>query len=178
MSGEFFSKSHVPRHPVWSVSGFVRRIQRFCRIPLFLAAALVITGCAPTLPKVPPFGSAGISLPGKVVWHDLVTPDINKAKNFYAGLLGWTFEDLSDGYTVARHNGRFLAGIAKHDLSDRTSNWLPLVSVPDMDRLLMEATAAGGQIVLETLRYAEPRTCRRTQGSAGCDLRRGAEQSW
>ena len=149
MPGAFFSKPHVPRHPEWSVSGFVRRIKRFCRIPLFLAAALVIAGCAATLPEVPPLGSAGISLPGKVVWHDLVTPDINKAKNFYAGLLGWTFEDVSDGYAVARHNGRFLAGIAKHDLSDRTSNWLPLISVMDMDRVLAEAAAAGGKTVLK-----------------------------
>ncbi len=149
MPGAFFSRPHVPRHPEWSVSGFVRRIQRFCRIPLFLAAALVIDGCAATLPEVPPLGSAGISLPGKVVWYDLVTPDINKAKNFYAGLLDWTFEDVSDGYALARCNGRFLAGIAKHDLSGRTSSWLPLISVLDTDRVLAEAAAAGGKTVLK-----------------------------
>jgi hypothetical protein len=149
MHGAFFSKPRMPRYPEWSLSGFARRVQRFCRIQLFLAAALVIGGCVETLPEVPPLGPAGISLPGKVVWHDLVTPDINKAKNFYAGLLGWTFEDVSDGYTLASHNGRFLAGIAKHDLPGRTSSWLPLISVTDLDRVLTEAVAAAGKTVLK-----------------------------
>lgn len=149
MLGEFFSKSNVPRHLEWSVTEAVRLILCFCRIPLFLAAALVIAGCAATLPEVPPLGSAGISLPGKVVWHELVTPDMNKAKNFYAGLLGWTFEDVSDGYALARYNGRILAGIAKLDLSEHASNWLPLISATDMERVLAEAVAAGGKTVLK-----------------------------
>ena len=149
MSSESFSKSNVPTHPVWSVSALARSIKLFYRIPLFFAAVVVITGCAAILPKVPPLGPEGIFFPGKVVWHDLVTPDLDKAKNFYAGLLGWTFEDLSDGYAIAHYNGRLVAGVAKLDRSGRSSNWLPLVSVPDMDRLLTEATAAGGKIILK-----------------------------
>ena len=149
MASEYFSKSNVPPHPVWSVSALARLIKLFYRIPLFFAAAVVITGCTAILPKVPPLGPVGIFFPGKVVWHDLVTPDMDKAKNFYAGLLGWTFEDLSDGYAIARYNGRLVAGVAKLDRPGRSSNWLPLVSVPDMDRLLTGATAAGGNIILK-----------------------------
>jgi predicted enzyme related to lactoylglutathione lyase len=149
MTSESFSKTNVPFRPVWPVSAFARLIKRFYRIPLFLVAAVVITGCTAILPKVPPLGSEGTSLPGKVVWHDLVTPDMDKAKNFYAGLFDWSFEELSDGYALARHNGRLVAGVAKLDRSGRSSNWLPLVSVPDMDRLLTEATVAGGKIILK-----------------------------
>jgi len=149
MSSESFSKSNVPLQLLWSVLAVARLIKLFYRIPLFLAAAVVITGCAAILPKVPPLGSEGTSLPGKVVWHDLVTPDMDKAKNFYAGLFDWSFEELSDGYALARHNGRLVAGVAKLDRSGRSSNWLPLVSVPDMDRLLTEATVAGGKIILK-----------------------------
>jgi uncharacterized protein len=149
MFSESFSKLNAPLRPRWAVSAFVRFIKLFCPMPLFLVAAVVITGCATLLPKVPPLGSEGTILPGKVVWHDLVTPDMNKARNFYAGLFDWSFEELSDGYTLARHNGRLVAGIAKLDRSGRSSNWLPLVSVPDMDRLLTEATVAGGKIILK-----------------------------
>jgi predicted enzyme related to lactoylglutathione lyase len=149
MSNEFFSKSNAPLRPRWSVSAFLRFIKLFRPMPLFLAAAVVITGCATLLPKVPPLGSKGTILPGKVVWHDLVTPDMNKAKIFYAGLFDWSFEELSDGYALARHNGRLVAGIAKLDRSGRSSNWLPLVSVPDMDGLVTEATAADGKIILK-----------------------------
>lgn len=54
MTSESLSKSNVPLHPVWSVSAVARLIKLFYRIPLFLAASVVITGCAAILPKVPP----------------------------------------------------------------------------------------------------------------------------
>ncbi len=31
---------------------------------------------------------------GKVIWTDLVTPDLNDAKRFYGALFGWTFRDV------------------------------------------------------------------------------------
>ena len=148
MSSESFSKSNVPPHPVWSVSALGRLIKLFYRIPLLFAAAVVITGCATLIPKVPLLGPEGTSLPGKVVWHDLVTPDMDKARNFYAGLFGWSFEDLSDGYAIARHNGRLVAGIAKLDRSGRSSNWLPLVSVTDIAKAQKITRTAGGDVVL------------------------------
>ena len=149
MLGTSFPKLDGPLHRERSVPNFTPLLHRFCRVPLLFITAIFFTGCAAILPKVPPLGPEGLFLPGKVVWHDLVTPDMDKAKNFYAGLLGWTFEDLSDGYAIARYNGRLVAGVAKLDRSGRSSNWLPLVSVPDMDRLLTEATAAGGKIILK-----------------------------
>jgi len=114
---------------------------------LLVAAAIIMSACATTLPEVPPLDASEKLLPGKVVWHDLVTPDMHSAKAFYGGLLGWTFEDVSSGYSLARHNGRLVAGIAKLNLSGRTSHWLPLVSVADMDRVLAAADAAGGKTI-------------------------------
>ena len=34
---------------------------------------------------------------GKVIWLDLVTPDLSAAKKFYGGLFGWTFHDIRLG---------------------------------------------------------------------------------
>jgi predicted enzyme related to lactoylglutathione lyase len=70
-------------------------------------------------------------------------------------LFEWTFEDLSDGYAIARHNGRLVAGVARLDLTGRSSNWLPLVSVADMERVLTDASAAGGKILLEAFELPE-----------------------
>ena len=144
-----FSKLILPRRAVRSVSGFASSARRFWRVSLLFVTALAIISCAATLPKVPPLGSKDVALPGKVVWHDLVTPDMKTAKAFYAGLLDWTFEDLSSGYALASHNGRFVAGVARLDLAGRSSNWLPLVSVTDLDRVLTDASTAGGKIILK-----------------------------
>lgn len=59
---------------------------KLCRMPLLLLAVVFSAGCAATLPEVPPLGAENISLPGKVVWHDLVTHEMKEAKKFYAGL--------------------------------------------------------------------------------------------
>ena len=47
--------------------------------------------------------------PGEVCWVDLQTPDVASAKEFYAALFGWRFEDLPtpDGRSYAK---AFLAG--------------------------------------------------------------------
>jgi uncharacterized protein len=34
---------------------------------------------------------------GKIVFVELVTPDLAAAKQFYAGLFGWTFRDIQAG---------------------------------------------------------------------------------
>src|SRR3984885_1139108 len=66
-------------------------------------------------------GAAGFVLPalvqpasserhaGKVIWVDLVTPDLAAAKRFYGGLFGWSFNDIHTGasdYSVALLDGR------------------------------------------------------------------------
>ena len=46
---------------------------------------------------------------GKVVWADLVTPDLAAAEHFYGGLLGWTFQPIHAGnsdYAIALADGR------------------------------------------------------------------------
>jgi len=51
---------------------------------------------------------------GKVVWADLVTPDLSAAEHFYGGLFGWTFQTIHTGetdYAVALANGRPVGGL-------------------------------------------------------------------
>ena len=125
------------------------KLFRFTIVITLTSLALIMAGCATPLPTVPPIGTEGVSHPGKVVWHDLVTPDLKRAKTFYGGLLGWTFEDVSNGYTLARNNGELVAGIAKLNTSGQPGHWVPLMSVSDMDAVLSHTTGSGGSIVLK-----------------------------
>ena len=115
---------------------------------MVLTVAAGVASCVSRLPTVPPLGESGTELPGKVVWHDLVTPDLARARAFYGELFGWSFEDISSGYTLVRSDGRLVAGMASLDDKSRASHWLPLVSVPDVDRAVQLTTERGGRSIL------------------------------
>ena len=89
--------------------------------------------------------------PGKVVFQELVTPDIAAAERFYGGLFGWTFRELqADGlkYSEARLDGRPVAGLVQKDLpkgKDRTPIWLTFVSVTDLNGALKVALENGAK---------------------------------
>lgn len=93
---------------------------------------------------------------GKVVWHDLITEDIDTAQKFYTGLFGWTFENSNgargENYVLARNNNVYVAGMVEVDAAqdgNKYSRWLPYISVADVDMAASSAVAAGGKIAGE-----------------------------
>jgi hypothetical protein len=123
---------------------------------LSIVLTLVVTAC--TGLRLSPVTAEPTSkwIPGKFIWHDLITHDISAVKLFYAGVFGWKFEALpgTDRYTVIRHNGEMIGGIA---FSDRKidgkpiSQWVSMMSVPSVDRAASRIRQAGGKV------YAGPR---------------------
>ena len=80
------------------------------------ALTAAATGAAQPLPLLPGLNDkpTGLSIPGKFVWADLFAEDVDAAKRFYSGLLGWswrTFGSGADEYHVAYANGRPVAGL-------------------------------------------------------------------
>src|SRR5215212_8633115 len=76
---------------------------------------------------------------------DLGTTDVEGAKAFYGGLLGWEFEDLpapEGSYTMCRLRGREVAGIHRHAEEEGTG-WSSNVSVGDLDRATARARVLG-----------------------------------
>jgi hypothetical protein len=43
--------------------------------------------------------------PGRFVWFDLMSKDVNAAKRFYGALFGWRFEDTKRGDRPTRWHG-------------------------------------------------------------------------
>ena len=111
-------------------------------------AGFFLAGCASRLPELPVIGTPGNAQPGKVVWHDLVTPDLDKSRAFYGALFGWQFEQLSDGYLLARYQGRPVAGLARLEAGHDSGHWLALVSVTDIAKAQKTTRTAGGDVVL------------------------------
>lgn len=77
---------------------------------------------------------------GKVVFVELVTPDLAAAKRFYAALFGWTFRDVEIGgtrYAEAALDGRPVAGLIHKEMragERRQPAWLSFIAVRDVDR--------------------------------------------
>jgi predicted enzyme related to lactoylglutathione lyase len=99
--------------------------------------------------------------PGKVVWADLVTPDVSAAKAFYGGLFGWTFKDVSTGardYSVALAGSDPVAGIIEreaHQVAPRQANWLTFISVKDVERAQKIVLAKGGRVLSPPRNYPQ-----------------------
>jgi len=90
---------------------------------------------------------------GKVVWHDLITEDIDAARKFYGGLFGWTFDELKGArgqdYAIAKSGNIYVAGLVSIERpADGTkfSRWLPYISVQDVDAAVTRGVEAGATV--------------------------------
>jgi len=117
-------------------------------------AATVTAACASSGPTVVPITPqpTGQYHPGKFVWYDLLTEDLDRAKQFYGGLFGWEFQDdPDDDYVSILQGGRPIAGIAlaarQEDFS--VSQWVTWLSVADVDASVMQARRAGAAVLRE-----------------------------
>ena len=87
--------------------------------------------------------------PGKFVWHDLVTDDVSKAKEFYAALFGWSFEKSGE-YTLILNNGTPIGGmleIKPDSQSKAEAVWLPSMSVADVDKSIAYVKSQKGEVL-------------------------------
>jgi uncharacterized protein len=133
------------------------RARRFCQRAV-LAVLLGVVGAAPVmaqslvLPPIvePPSQEHHI---GKVIFLELVTPDLAASKQFYAGLFGWTFRELAAGsiqYAEASLDGRPVAGLFHKALppgEHRTPAWLGFFAVEDVDATAKIAQQQGAKLL-------------------------------
>ena len=134
------------------------------RITLVLVFLLITAGCSsvklPAITDTP----TNSSLSGKVVWHDLITDKPEESKRFYQELFGWQFEEIGIGssssinYTLIRLNGRLIGGMVDQTrLQTRVdiSQWISLISVPDVDAAADSLLAAGGTVITAPVDVAD-----------------------
>jgi predicted enzyme related to lactoylglutathione lyase len=86
--------------------------------------------------------------PGTFSWTDLTTPDQPAAKDFYAGLFGWTLQDMPAGegavYTMAFLDSRPVAAISAQPEQQRAAGTPPLWnSYVSVDDIKLSARRAG-----------------------------------
>jgi len=123
-----------------------------------LAAFLGVAGAAPVMaaqfqlpPLVEPASQEHHA--GKVIFVELVTPDIAAAKQFYGELFGWTFRDIQAGakeYAEAYLDGHPVAGLFHKELptgAQRRPGWLSFIAVRDVDAAKEAALRNGAKLL-------------------------------
>lgn len=115
-----------------------------------------------------------------IVWHDLLTLDVARARRFYADLLGWAYqiEHASDfvwkpgeaDYPLILANGEAHGGFVNPGY-DTSSHWVAYVRVEDVDAVTAKAKALGAEIEREpfdTPGVGRSSMIRDTQGAVMC----------
>jgi predicted enzyme related to lactoylglutathione lyase len=94
-----------------------------------------------------------MSAHGSFYWNELMTRDAEKAKAFYGGTLGWTFDSMPmpDGtYWVAKVGDKAVGGLfpIKGPMFDGVSeHWFPYIAVDDVDARVKKAEKAGAKVM-------------------------------
>lgn len=88
--------------------------------------------------------------PGKFVWHDLLSTDVNASQDFYGKLFGWRFS--STGGYVEIYNGKHkIGGIVRIEKGQNeqtiTASWLASISVANVDAAIDQVRAHKGKVI-------------------------------
>jgi uncharacterized protein len=96
---------------------------------------------------------------GKVVWADLVTPDLRAAEKFYGALFGWQFQTVHAGetdYVLAMSDGRPIGGLMQKPVGpqeNRQAAWLTFIAVRDVDAVKRAALAHKAKLLVDSRTY-------------------------
>jgi hypothetical protein len=134
-----------------TLSNKLVRIESLLMTVALLSSASIL-GCSSTA-SLPPLveDETAPQIPGKFVWHNLITNDGEAARTFYGELLGWKFDVKKDGrYSVITYRGHNIGGIldaSKDENPPESGRWLSAISVANLDDSLAALNAAGGKQV-------------------------------
>jgi predicted enzyme related to lactoylglutathione lyase len=95
-------------------------------------------------------GSVRVNEPGCPIWHELTTPDLPTATQFYADVLGVSWEsmpmDTGDDYTCLMVEGRPVAGAFPPPMEGVPPHWEVYFNVEDADATAGKVDGLGGQV--------------------------------
>lgn len=130
-----------------------------------LGASAAVSAAEPpsALPDLPALVSPAtdLSLPGKVIWTDLLTADVDAARQFYVSVFGWEWRLIKPApgaYGVFYNDGEPVAGVAYRPplpAGAAPGRWIygfSVESVEDAGRAIIEA---GGRELLPARTHAD-----------------------
>lgn len=124
-----------------------------------ISLSLTLAAAAP-FAEMPPLNDPPLKRvsPGKFLWIDLVTEQVDEASDFYAGLFGWRIESVSEtpgDYAIMYNGDRKVGGLTRlmgaGDEALGPARWIGYISVADAATAIERVKANKGRIVVETV---------------------------
>ena len=97
-------------------------------------------------------------MPGSFVHLELNTDDIDRAKEFYQQLFGWNYLEWPMGdsiYWGVRTPEPPGGGIQTKPMPHAPTQWIPYVSVDDVQDTVARARSAGAEIIVDFMQVGE-----------------------
>lgn len=95
---------------------------------------------------------------GEPCWVDLMSSEVEGARDFYTGLLGWTADTAGPeygGYITFSKDGHTVAGLSGPMGGDATNAWLSYLKVEDADAAQQSAADHGAQVLAPPMTVGE-----------------------
>jgi uncharacterized protein len=130
--------------------------RRYAAVVLAVFLQVPARAASPELPALndPP---TNLRLPGKFVWVDLLTPDVDRAEAFYGKLFGWTFRKIGDGaYTLAFLGDEPMAGMVRLESKPgerKQARWIGFISVPNVAEAQRRVLSQGGKVLVSARNF-------------------------
>lgn len=91
---------------------------------------------------------------GAMCWNELISADLDDAREFYGGMFGWEFRRTLEAgrpYVVVQAAGGSAAGMLDlpPDMVDVPNHWLVYFAVADCDRVAARTIELGGRTLVE-----------------------------
>lgn len=123
-------------------------------IPGLLFAFLLTPQLSVSAPELPPLNKPKTNeqLTGKFIWYDLATSELEKQKEFYGAVFGWTFRsigDTTDNYTLiinGDHNVAGMFSVKPKEGADAGALWIGLMSTDDPAQAVATVKQSGGAV--------------------------------
>lgn len=98
-------------------------------------------------------GASLVNKVGAMTWNELVTKDLEAAKTFYAGLLGWDYSQVEgSGYHIIMNKGRMNGGMMTMpdpaQAAGIPANWGVYFTVASLETTMAKVQALGGKIMM------------------------------
>ncbi len=125
-------------------------------LPLLLLVGTSFAIAVP--PRVPALvqPASNDSLPGKIIWADIISTEPNTMARFYGALLGWSSRTLSSDsgkYTILSTGEGPVVGVGRGPdrKDDRPSaRWIPFFAQANLSAAESTVTSGGGNVVAPT----------------------------
>ena len=91
--------------------------------------------------------------PGKFIWQNLFTNDVENAANFYKAMFGWESRRFGGGnnsYLLLTSRGLSVAGVIRLKKEDQSENqWVSFISVDNVNSANSHVLQNGGKVLVE-----------------------------